>query len=283
MSLARRAVLKRRIKLGLLGLVLALISAVMIYPVAWTAFTSLKTNRELYLDPWAPPENPNYENYEKAWNRGHMGIAVWNSIVVSLASVAIIAFIAPMAAFATTRLDFYLRGAVTNLLMAGFFIAPHAVLVPLVILLKQMGLVDTHLGLVLAYVGWNLPFAILFMRAFFVSIPSSLQDSARIDGLSDYMLYWRIMLPLALPTLFTVVILSFIGIWNEFLFAFVFLRTPTNFTVPINLLNFTAGKYGNDFVAQSAAVVISAVPTIVLYIIFSERIRRGVALTAFGR
>jgi len=279
----RRSLLRRRVKIGLLGLALALLSAVMIYPVAWTVFTSLKTNRELYLDPWAPPENPNLENYEKAWNRGYMGIAIWNSVVVSLASVTLIALIAPMAAFATTRLEFYLRGAVTNLLMAGFFIAPHAVLVPLVILLKQMGLVDTLLGLVLAYVGWNLPFAILFMRAFFVSIPSSLQDSARIDGLSDYMLYWRIMLPLALPTLFTVVILSFIGIWNEFLFAFVFLRTPSNFTVPINLLNFTAGKYGNDFVAQSAAVVISAIPTIVLYIIFSERIRRGVAFTALGR
>ncbi len=283
MNMVRRTLLRKRIRLVMLGIVLTLISITMIYPVMWTVLTSLKTNRELFIDPWGVPENPSIENYVKALDRGNMGTAAVNSLIVSLSSVALISIIAPMAAYATSRIEFRLRGLITNLLIAGFFIAPHAVLVPLLLLLRDLGLIDTHLGLILSYVGWNLPFAILFMKAFFVSIPSSLQDSARVDGLSNYSIFSKIMFPLALPTILTVAIITFIGVWNDFLFAFVFLRSPSNFTVPINLLNFTTGRYGNDYVAQSAAVIISAIPTIVLYTVFAERIRRGVSFMAFGR
>ncbi|MEM1923385.1 MAG: carbohydrate ABC transporter permease [Nitrososphaerota archaeon] len=283
MELPKGRIFRRRAKLFALAIVLTLISIIMIYPLLWTLITALKTNRELFLDPWGLPSNPTFENFFKALDRGNMGTAVINSLIVSLSSVFLISVIAPMAAFATSRLEFRFRGIVTNLLIAGFFIAPHAVLVPLLLLLRDMGLVDSHLGLILSYVGWNLPFAVLFMKAFFVSIPSSLQDSARVDGLSKYAMYQKIMMPLALPTILTVAIIMFIGIWNDFLFAFIFLRSPSNFTVPINLLNFTTGRYGNDYVAQSAAVLISAIPTIVLYLVFAERIRKGVAFMAFGR
>ncbi len=283
LKMSEGIVLKRRVRFFMLAVVLLIISLIMIYPLFWTLVTAFKTNRELFLDPWGLPANPTFENFFKALDRGNMGTAVINSLIVSLGSVAIISVISPMAAYATSRVEFRFRGAVTNLLIAGFFIAPHAVLVPLLLLLRDMGLVDTHVGLILSYVGWHLPFAILFMKAFFVSIPSSLQDSARVDGLSKYSMYRKIMLPLALPTILTVAIIMFIGIWNDFLFAFIFLRSPSNFTVPINLLNFTTGRYGNDYVAQSAAVLISAIPTIVLYIVFAERIRRGVAFMAFGR
>jgi len=282
-ELPKGRIFRRRAKLFALAIVLTLISIIMIYPLLWTLITALKTNRELFLDPWGLPSNPTFENFFKALDRGNMGTAVINSLIVSLSSVFLISVIAPMAAFATSRLEFRFRGIVTNLLIAGFFIAPHAVLVPLLLLLRDMGLVDSHLGLILSYVGWNLPFAVLFMKAFFVSIPSSLQDSARVDGLSKYAMYQKIMMPLALPTILTVAIIMFIGIWNDFLFAFIFLRSPSNFTVPINLLNFTTGRYGNDYVAQSAAVLISAIPTIVLYLVFAERIRKGVAFMAFGR
>ncbi|MEM0481957.1 MAG: carbohydrate ABC transporter permease [Nitrososphaerota archaeon] len=283
MKLSERVVFTRRVKLFVLAVFLVIVSIIMIYPLFWTLVTAFKTNRELFLDPWGLPSNPTFDNFFKALDRGNMNQAVINSLIVSLSSVLIISIIAPMASYATSRIEFRFKGAVTNLLIAGFFIAPHAVLVPLLILLRDMGLVDSHLGLILSYVGWHLPFAILFMKAFFVSIPSSLQDSARVDGLSNYAMYWKIMLPLALPTILTVAIIMFIGIWNDFLFAFIFLRSPSNFTVPINLLNFTTGRYGNDYVAQSAAVLISAIPTIVLYIVFAERIRRGVAFMAFGR
>ncbi|GBC71623.1 Inner membrane ABC transporter permease protein YcjP [Candidatus Calditenuaceae archaeon HR02] len=283
MNVSRKMVLRRRARLFGLAVVLLIISIIMIYPLFWTLVTAFKTNRELFLDPWGLPSNPSFENFLKAIDRGNMGTAIVNSLIVSLGSVFLISIIAPMAAYATSRIDFRLRSAVSNLLIAGFFIAPHAVLVPLLLLLRDMGLVDTHIGLILSYVGWNLPFAILFMKAFFVSIPGSIQDSARIDGLSKYMMYSKIMLPLALPTILTVAIIMFIGIWNDFLFAFIFLRSPSNFTVPINLLNFTTGRYGNDYVAQSAAVLISAVPTITLYLVFAERIRRGVSFVTFGR
>lgn len=283
MNRSERVVLKRRLRLLTLAVVLFLVSILMVYPLFWTLMTAFKTNRELFLDPWGLPTNFTFENFEKAIDRGNMGTALVNSLIVSLGSVFLISIIAPMAAYATSRIEFKFRGIVTNLLIAGFFIAPHAVLVPLLLLLRDLGLVDTHLGLILSYVGWNLPFAILFMKAFFVSIPSSLQDSARVDGLSKYAMYWKIMLPLAVPTILTVAIIMFIGVWNDFLFAFIFLRSPSNFTVPINLLNFTTGRYGNDYVAQSAAVLISAIPTIVLYLVFADRIRKGVAFMAFGR
>lgn len=283
MKLSEKSVLKRRFRLVVLAIVLLVVSILMIYPLFWTIVTAFKTNRELFLDPWGLPSNPTSENFFKAVDRGNMDTAVVNSLIVSLGSVFMISIIAPMAAYATSRIEFRFRTAVTNLLIAGFFIAPHAVLVPLLLLLRDMGLVDTHLGLILSYVGWHLPFAILFMKAFFVSIPSSLQDSARVDGLSKYTMYRKIMLPLALPTILTVAIIMFISIWNDFLFAFIFLRSPSNFTVPINLLNFTTGRYGNDYVAQSAAVLMSAIPTIVLYIVFADRIRKGVAFMAFGR
>lgn len=270
--------LRARIAAALVAIVFIVTSAVMVFPLVWTVFSSLKTNRELFEDPWGPPSNPRLDNYERAWNFGGLGQAFVNSFIVSVGSVALIALIAPMAAFATTRLEFPLRRLINTLLLAGFFLAPHAVLIPLMVVMKSLGLIDSLLGLVIVNAAWNLSFSILLLRSFFVGVPRSLQDSARIDGLSDFDIYLRIMLPLSVPTILTVVIVNFISVWNNFLFAFIFLRSPDKFTLPIKLLTFTHGKYGSDYVAQNAAVIISSIPTILLYLAFSERIRKGIAV-----
>jgi raffinose/stachyose/melibiose transport system permease protein len=259
---------------GLLVLILWSITAV--YPLLWAVFTSLKTREELFANTWGPPSNPQWSNYVYAWGTGNMGAAFVNSIIVTSLSIVLLFVISPMAAYALARAEYRGKGTILYILLAGMYIAPQVSIVPLAILLQSLGLMDSAIGLVMVYVASGLPYSIFISRLGFLSIPSSLEDAAKVDGLSTFQTYRKVALPLALPSVFIAMILEAIFIWNDFLYPLVFITSPDKNTLPLGLFRFQ-GSYLIQYGPLAAGIMISTVPLLILYILFSERIKKGIA------
>lgn len=276
-SLERRK--RRRQQAGRIALyvALSLYALIILYPLFWVGVNSLKDNQEIFANPWGLPANPVWANFREAWSDGRIGMAFKNSVIVTGLSVAILALISPMAGYALARLRFTGQKVVFYLLLSGMFIAPITGLIPLLKLLRNLNLVNSYFALILPNVAYGLPLSVFIMRSFFVGVPRSIDDATMVDGLTRWQTYWIVMLPMALPALYTVIILQTVYIWNEFLFALVFVRAPELFTLPRALVTFK-GTFITSFGPLNAAVILSAIPTIILYAIFSDKIRRGMSM-----
>jgi len=273
-------VLVRRVKRALTYLFVIGYSAVILFPIGLLFINSLKTGTEVYADPLALPKSPVFSNYLDAWNWPNASIArgFINSAVVVGMAVAIIAIIAPMAGYSLSRLEFRGRKVFFYVFMAGMFVGGPAI-VAMYRLMMNLGLVNTYWALILPYVAGAMPFSILMMWTCFSAIPRAVEDSAKIDGLSTFQTYWKIMLPQTTPALFTIVILQVIWIWNEFLLGLIMLKTPDMFTLPLMLTRFAAGTTNYLYFGVFAAgIFISILPLVIIYAIFSDRIQRGMTM-----
>ena len=141
--------------------------------------------------------------------------------------------------------------------MVAMAIPAYVALVPLVVVLRTMGLLDTHLGVILPTAAFNVPVTLFIMRAFFVTLPRELMDAARIDGCSEFGIFWRIAVPLARPAMFTAAIVNMIWVWNDFLFPLVFINTPAKKTLPVGLADFV-GEHITNYPVMLAAIFIAA-------------------------
>jgi raffinose/stachyose/melibiose transport system permease protein len=250
-------------------LLLGAVSLMMVLPLIWTVMSSLKTNREFFTSPWALPGAFRVSNFVDAWNIGELGKYVFNSILITSVSTVGITLLGSMAAFAFARLNFRGRDTIFSLFLIGLIIPVQGVLIPLFLLLKEMGLLDTYTGLILSYMAWELPLSIYVMRAFFLTLPRDLEDAARIDGCGLFGIYWRVLMPLAKPAIATVAVFSALGVWNELLLVQQFIREDTMWTLPFGLWNFTYQhlvRYDLTF----AAVTMISLPMILLYALFQR-------------
>jgi ABC-type glycerol-3-phosphate transport system permease component len=268
--------LKNRITRTVGIAVLLIWSIVTVYPIIWTFFTSLKTNPQLFNDVWGLPGDPQWSNYVEALVAGNMGAYFVNSVIITAGSVVLLFVVSPMAAYALGRAEYHGKNLVYYALLAGMYVAPQVAIVPLYVLLQSFGLINTHLGLILVYTAFGLPYTIFIARLGFLSIPSSLEDAAKVDGLSTFQTYWRIALPLALPTVLIALILEAIFIWNDFLFPLILLRTTDMRTLPLGLYIFR-GAYLVQYGPLAAGIIVSTVPLLILYVLFSEKIKKGIA------
>ncbi|HBK67034.1 MAG TPA: carbohydrate ABC transporter permease [Firmicutes bacterium] len=256
---------------------LSFYAIIIIFPIFWVLVNSLKDNQEIFQNPWALPNIYRWSNYIKAWYEGNIGSAFFNSVIVTIISVVIVGLVASMAAYSLSRLQFAGKKTIFYLFLGGMYVAPVTSLIPLLKLLRNLNLVNTHWGLIFPYVAFALPLSIFIIRSYMLGIPKTVEEAAIVDGVAPFQLFWKIMFPLSLPSVYTVVILQIVYIWNEFLFALVFLRTSNKFTLPRALQVFQ-GSFITEFGPLNAAVLLAAIPTIIIYIIFSERIRNGMAI-----
>jgi len=247
---------------------------VVLTPVVWVFSLSLKTPRET-LSPGMFPANPQFGNYPIAWVRFGLGQLFLNSAVITVASVALTIIAAMCAAYAFTKVRF--RGSETlfSVLLLGVVIPPSALVVPLLIQMRYLGLYDTRLGLTLAYVAFGLPIATLVFRGFFVSIPHEIIEAARLDGCSENRILWRILAPLARGAIATVTILLFLANWNEFILALVLLRDNASFTLPLGI-NAQLGQYTSEYQLIAAASIIASLPIFAIYLALQGHFERGV-------
>jgi len=245
--------------------------------MVWMFYTSLKTNEEIYANAWALPQNPQFSNFMKAWRVGQLGRYVWNSIVCTSTSLVAIIAISSLGAYAFSRLTFRGRDILFALFLLGLIIPVHIVLIPLYSAMAHMGLHRTRLSVILPYIAWELPLSIYILRAFFLTLPSELEDAARIDGCGTFGVLWRILLPLVRPGLATVGIFSSLSIWNEVLLAFVFLKDESLKTLPVGLYAFY-GYHLTNLSLLFAGLTVVTVPMIILFLIFQRQLIEGLTV-----
>ena len=270
----------QRVHRGIAWIILGGWGAFTIFLVLWVIMASLKSTRSLFGKPFEFPSAPAFANYSKVWVTSHFGEYFLNSLMVVTASVIGLLMVALPAAYVLSRGKFRGRKALLNFFIFGMGIPIPMLFIPLVVMLSEIGLIDTLTGLTLIYLSVSLPFTIYVLQGFFSSLPSDLESAAVIDGCSDWQVFWHVMLPLAAPGAATVAILNFVGLWNEYQISLVLINAQENRTLSLGIYSLiTSMQYsGGNWPGLFAGVTIVMVPTILIYIFLSDRMISGITM-----
>jgi len=259
-------------------LILLLLTLASIFPLIWMILTSLKDRSETY-SPNVIPSKPSLAAYQFLWSQMHVGQYLWNSVRVTSVTVGAVVILASLAGYAFARIDFPGKQTIFLLLLSTLMLPGAVLIIPLFLQLSDMHLIDSQLGLILAYIGGGLPFAMFLMRSFFTTVPGELVDAGRMDGASEFGIFLRIMLPLARPGIATITIFQFMDTWNEFIFAATFLHSPTQRTLQPALFALV-GRYSTNWPVLTAALTVSIIPTVTVYLILQKQFVTGLTAGA---
>lgn len=248
-------------------------------PVFFLFNSALRETNSFASNPFLLARNPHWENFEQIWSDGAFPIYLWNSIIVTGGSLILILVFALGAGFILGRYDFKGNALVFGFVLTGMLIPAKLAILPLFIQLRWMNLLDSHFGLILVYTSGALPAAIFIMSGFFRSLPTDLDNAARIDGASEFRLLFTVLAPLVRPGLAIVAIYTAIPIWNDFFLPLVFLQSPENKTIMQGLTVFF-GQYASQWGVLFAGLTLAALPLIVLYLILSEQFIKGLTAGA---
>ncbi|MBL8162473.1 MAG: carbohydrate ABC transporter permease [Anaerolineae bacterium] len=255
-------------------IILSLLALFALVPIAILFLNSLKTTVEIGRNPIGLPEEIRWENYSEAWKEGGYAITIRNSVLMMSLTIVGSLTIAGFAAYALARLK--LRGAslIAFYFLVGTSVPPQLFMVPLFVMWRQIGLINTHLGLIIIYCGLYSPFATYLLRSYMVSLPEEFIEAARIDGANNLQVFRRIILPLSWPGFLTAGLVIGLNVWNEFLFAVTFLPDPSLKPVATSLFEFQ-GRFSRDWGLTSAGSVIMVIPIIVLFLLLQRRFIEG--------
>ncbi len=259
---------------------LFLFSIISLYPFFYLIFYSLKTNNEIFFtNPFGVPLNPQFSNYIRAVQTFNVVGYFKSSIIVSILSIVGIFVLVLPFAYSTTRMTWKLKGSVTTYITLGLFIPIQVIIIPLSILVRDLHLNNTYFALVVPYTAFNLAFSSMILSTSFRSIPKEMEESAFIDGAGIYRTFVKIILPLTKPAIATTLIFAFLNVWNEYTVASILISKDTLKTLPIGLSSFV-GQHSTDWGAMGACLVMASIPTIIIYLVFSEQVEK--ALTVGG-
>jgi raffinose/stachyose/melibiose transport system permease protein len=256
-----------------LGLIV--IAIIILYPLIWMAISSMKSYDEIYNNVWGLPSTWLVENYSYAWSKGISSYFV-NSLIVTGTTVFAVLLIGSMAAFALARYRTRMIDIALIFIIGGMMMNPQVALIPLFNILSSLELINTRWALILTYIAYRLPLSILLIRAYFLGIPKELEESAIIDGCTEFGIYRRIYLPMSVPILITTVVLTSFFAWNEFLFATIFIDSDALKTIPSGLMNFR-DALRTDWGVLLAGMVIATIPMIALLILLQKYLVRGLS------
>lgn len=262
----------------LLHIVLIFGAFIMVFPFVWMILTSLKDFSQAFLippkiipDPWV------FSNYPASLQALPFGRAYLNSIYITAIVVAATLLTASMAGYAFAKIDFPGREGLFLLFLATLMVPYQVTIIPLYIIMTNIGWVDTHLALIVPGALFN-AFAVFLLRQFIRAIPKELEEAAIVDGAGRFTIYYKIVLPLLVPALSALAIFVFLGSWNSFFHPLIFLSTPSKFTVPLMLDQFR-GQYTVDWTLLMAGSAIAVIPVLIVYMIGQRQIIEGITLT----
>jgi multiple sugar transport system permease protein len=259
-------------------LVLGIGLVVVLSPFLWMALSSIKSQGEiLRVPPTWWPEAPTLENFRELFDRLDFPLFFTNSTLVALVVTAGNLVFCSMLGYVLAKFDFAGRKLLFRLVLGTLMIPGMVTLVPLFVLVANMGLVNTFGGLILPFLA--APFGVFLMRQFFESIPDELIDAARIDGASEARIFAQVVVPLAKPALATLAILTFLGSWNNFLWPLVVATTEEKYTLPVALALYSTGQNNTDYGLLLAGAVVVLVPILILFLFLQRYIVQGVATT----
>jgi len=251
---------------------------VMIAPFVWMVLGSFKPQGEfLRLPPTWLPEQPTVNNYQRLVDQLDMPRFFFNSIVVAAAVTTGTLIFAPMLGYALAKLRFVGKRLLMGLVLATLMLPGAAILVPQFVLMSALGLVNSYPALILPFLAG--PFGVFLTRQFFSGLPDELLEAARIDGASEFRIFWTIAMPLAGPVLATLGILTFLGSWNSFIYPLVMAQEPEMYTLPVALATFATGQYQADHGMLMAGALVLVLPILIIFVLLQRWITEGFATT----
>jgi raffinose/stachyose/melibiose transport system permease protein len=264
---------------GALYLVAFFVLCAIIIPLTFSVLGGFRTNQQLVQEPVGFPNPWTGSNYTSILQSGDFWRQVFNSTVIALLTAAMVLPAASMAAFVIARYSFRGRELFYGLFTLGLLFPVAVAILPLFIVLRQVGLLSNPLGVALPQAAFGLPIAIIIMRPFFRAIPQELQDAAAIDGCTPLRFYWSVMLPLSRPVLSTIAVITIVGSWNAFFLPLLVLIDPDKATLPIGVNNVST-QYSTDFALVLAYTTLAMVPALIFYAIAERQIIGGLTAGA---
>ncbi|WP_458353365.1 carbohydrate ABC transporter permease [Peribacillus frigoritolerans] len=237
--------------------------------------TSFKSQFEFMTAPWSLPDVFTMQNYKVLFASDFFSYFL-NSVIVAVISVVLVIVLSAMASYPLARMKFRLNKPLFLLFLVGMMIPIHTTLIPIYLLTINLGLYDTIWALIGPGVAFSLPVSIVIFTQFLKDLPKELEESAEMDGCGHFTIFWKILFPLLTPAISTVAIYNFIHIWNEFIFALVLTSSPENYTLPLGLRDFY-GDFSVNVPGIMAALTMTSLPLLLVYLVAQEKIVKGVA------
>ena len=257
--------------------VLIALAVLMLIPFAWMLSASLKLDKDVFIFPiqWIP-ENPRWQNYMDIWTKIPLAKFVLNTAKLTVIVTCLQLLTSSFAAYAFAKLDFKYKNLLFMAYISTIAMPWQVYIVPQFIMMRGMGMNDSHMAIICLQAFSA--FGVFMMRQFYQGIPDELCEAARIDGMSEYKIYSRIMLPLSKPALSTLTIFTFVATWNDFLGPMIYLKTESKKTLQIGLRMFIS-QYSSEYGLIMAASVLSLIPVLIVFLSLQKYFVEGIAAT----
>ena len=261
----------------ILYLVLIILAFLMLVPFAWMLSASLKLDKDVFIFPiqWIP-ENPRWANYKDIWTKIPLMTFVLNTVKITLIVTFLQLLTSSFAAYAFAKLKFKYRNTLFLAYIATIAVPWQVYMVPQFMMMRSFGLNDSHLAII--FLQAFSAFGVFMMRQFYQGIPDELCEAARIDGMNEYQIWAKIMLPLSKPALSTLTIFTFVNTWNDFLGPLIYLKTEAKKTLPLGLKMFLS-QYSSEYGLIMAASVLSLIPVLIVFLALQQYFVEGIAAT----
>ena len=273
MSTARKDTRVRHFWLHVIAVV---VGAVIIVPVLFGVLGGFKDNGQLATNPFRLPDPWVPENYTSILGSTSFWRPMFNSALIAVATVVLLVLVASMAAYVFARFNFRGREFLYTLFAAGLMFPFAVAILPLFVLLRELSLLNSPLGVILPQVAFGLPMTIIILRSFFRTIPGEVEEAAILDGCTPFGFFWRILLPMARPALATVSVLTIVASWNNFMLPLVVFTDPAWWTLPVGVQQFQ-GQYASDTARVLAYVVLAMIPALAFYAVAERQLVGGLA------
>ncbi|SHJ63030.1 raffinose/stachyose/melibiose transport system permease protein [Anaerocolumna jejuensis DSM 15929] len=266
---------------GLITVIFIIFAFTSVYPLFWMFINSFKdTDVIMTGDSFRLPEVWKYRNYTDAIFERQIPKFFLNSVVVTACTLVLTIIVSTMLAYALTRMRWKLSGKINNLIMLGILLPSQIVIVPIFIMLRQMHLINNPVSLILTISAFNIAMSTIMASSFMKGIPFEMEEAAVMDGAGLFTILFRIIMPLIKPAIASMSINIFINSWNEFIYALVLITGEKYRTLPIALMNYSSGKYGTDYGGMFAAMVITSILPILLFLFFSNEVEKTLSAGA---
>lgn len=250
-----------------------------LYPIYLMILSSLKSTTELYTKPLSLPDTFSLDSYRSILHDTPFMDYLFNSVYISIVSVILVLIFSSLAAYYIARTNFKWNSFLYFFFLSGLMIPLKLGILPMFIIYRDLGVLDTHLSLILTYVSSGMPFSVFVLVGFFKTLPLELEEAARIDGCSDIKVLSRIIVPLMRPALATVAIMNLISIWNDFFYPLIFIKTEELKTLPLAMMSLF-GQYETDWSVLFSGLTLSTLPMLLLFLIASKQFLDGMTAGA---
>jgi N-acetylglucosamine transport system permease protein len=258
--------------------ILLILAGLVIVPLVLPFLFAFKTPLEFAYHPWNLPQQLRWENFLVAWNSVQIGVGMLNTAIICVGAVCLTVPPAALAGYIFARYRTKVTDFLFYCVMAGFFVPIQMVLIPLYKVTVNLHLIDSLPGVFLPLAAFGIPFWTMIYRAFYKTLPVELLEAARIDGAGHWRTFLQIMLPLSKSATILATLLTFMGAWSDYLIGLILLNSQERFTMQLRVAKFIGNLGANFFPQYAAGVIISAAPTIILYLVFQKKIIQGTTL-----